>query len=104
MITTTNLPGAAHAIPQERPTLVDQLARKADVNRDGTVTTAEFTAFLGGLLQTLDRDEAARDAEPPVPPAAVVATEADPRLAVTPQPSAAVESLRRAIRRTEGDK
>jgi hypothetical protein len=40
----------------ERSPLVDQLARKVDTNRDGEVTSAEFSSFLSSLMQSLDHD------------------------------------------------
>lgn len=47
----------------ERSPLVDQLARKVDGNRDGQVTSAEFSNFLSSLMQSLDHELASqRDA------------------------------------------
>lgn len=48
----------------DRSQLVEQLARRVDVNRDGQVTSAEFSNFLSGLMKSLDEDAAAT---PPVP-------------------------------------
>jgi hypothetical protein len=40
----------------ERSPLVEQLARKADGNRDGQVTSAEFSSFLSSLMASLDQE------------------------------------------------
>lgn len=55
MITNINaaLSGTGTA---DRTQLVEQLARRVDSNRDGQVTTAEFSSFLSGLMQSLDTD------------------------------------------------
>jgi hypothetical protein len=54
----------------ERSSLVEQLARRADGNRDGQVTSAEFSTFLANLMQSLDSEQAAqRESEAPGAPA-----------------------------------
>jgi len=40
--------------------LVEQLARRVDTNRDGQVTSTEFSAFLSNLMQSLDTEQAAQ--------------------------------------------
>lgn len=50
----------------DRSQLVEQLARRVDVNRDGQVTSAEFSTFLSGLMKSLDDESAAKA---PVPAA-----------------------------------
>jgi hypothetical protein len=45
--------------------LVEQLARRVDTNRDGQVTSAEFSSFLSGLMQSLDT-ELASERQPDV--------------------------------------
>lgn len=42
----------------EQPQLFEQLARRVDGNRDGQVTSAEFSNFLAGLMQSLDAEVA----------------------------------------------
>lgn len=57
----------------ERSPLVEQLARKVDGNRDGQVTSAEFSSFLSSLMQSLDSEltaDRAPDATAPSPAAA----------------------------------
>jgi hypothetical protein len=50
----------------ERSQLVEQLARRVDTNRDGQVTSAEFSNFLSGLMQSLDSElESTRQADAP---------------------------------------
>ena len=85
--------------------LIDQLARKADGNHDGTVTSAEFTAFLSSLMQSLDAEartaaggESAGEslAAAPTPPPALDG--------VQPATTAAVvEAWRRAIAAARGE-
>ena len=48
--------------------LVEQLARRVDTNRDGQVTSAEFSSFLSGLMQSLDT-ELASERQPDAPAA-----------------------------------
>jgi hypothetical protein len=57
MITNMNavISGTGHA---DRSQLVEQLARRVDTNRDGQVTSAEFSNFLSGLMQSLDEEAA----------------------------------------------
>ena len=55
----------------DRSQLVEQLARRVDANRDGQVTSAEFSNFLSSLMQSLDQETAAgRVAEAPIQRAA----------------------------------
>ncbi len=57
MITNINaaLSGTGSA---DKSQLVEQLARRVDTNRDGQVTSAEFSSFLSELMQSLDTDVA----------------------------------------------
>jgi hypothetical protein len=103
VINTAHLPTAAQ-MPNERPTLVDQLTRKADVNHDGTVTSAEFTAFLGGLMQELDRERPTGERPQATRPVEPAAAEPVPHVTATPRPASAVEALQKAIARTGGDR
>jgi len=41
----------------DRSQLIDQLARRVDTNRDGQVTSGEFSTFLSGLMQSLDKEQ-----------------------------------------------
>ena len=45
-----------------RSQLVEQLARRLDTNRDGQVTSAEFSSFLSNLMQSLDTEQASQGA------------------------------------------
>jgi len=53
----------------ERSPLVEQLARRVDGNRDGQVTSAEFSSFLADLMQSLDGEQAT-SREPAAPASA----------------------------------
>jgi len=57
----------------ERSPLVEQLARRADADRNGQVTSAEFSSFLEGLMQSLNDDQVSTTPSAP-PPAASVPT------------------------------
>lgn len=59
--TTHTLVGPAGASAPRSP-LVDQLARRADADHDGQVTSAEFASFLSELMQSLDDDLSAHRA------------------------------------------
>jgi hypothetical protein len=48
----------------DRSQLVEQLARRVDVNRDGQVTSAEFSSFLSGLMKSIDEESTARPSTP----------------------------------------
>ena len=50
--TLTQGPGAT-----DRSQLINQLARRVDSNRDGQVTSGEFSTFLSGLMQSLDKKQ-----------------------------------------------
>ena len=55
----------------DRSQLVEQLARRVDVNHDGKVTSAEFASFLSSLMQSLDEEVAShREVEAPIQRAA----------------------------------
>lgn len=55
----------------DRSQLVEQLVRRVDTNRDGQVTSAEFSNFLSSLMQSLDEETAAdRGVEAPIQRAA----------------------------------
>jgi hypothetical protein len=87
----------------DRSSLVDQLARKADVNRDGTVSDAEFRAYLSDVTGT------AAALEPAPPSAEAPQSAAAPRTPTgaeptEPNPKAKAAALDRAIARTNGDR
>lgn len=102
MITTTNL-RISTADAAEKSPLLEQLAKKADVNRDGNVTSAEFTAFLSTLMKSLDTEHGSKDIpkidERTRDAVADVLTIASRQAA---SPAAAIDALRRAISRAEG--
>jgi hypothetical protein len=103
VITNINLRVSA-ADSAEKSPLLEQLARKADANHDGTLTSAEFTAFLSTLTKSLDDDGKQPAAERPGDPSTNVhASVALPALARPTTPAVAIEALRRAITRTEGE-
>lgn len=59
----------------ERSPLIDQLARRADANRDGQITRAELDNFLSDLTRALDSElERHRAAAGDPPPAATSTT------------------------------
>lgn len=101
MITTAHLRGTEVG-ERPRTSLIDQLARKADANKDGTVSSAEFTAFLSSLTESLDHEEqaaktpsaSATDLGPGAAPAVPALRSADGQ-------ASAAQALRRAIQRTE---
>jgi hypothetical protein len=66
MQTLTQGPGAA-----DRTQLIEQLARRVDTNRDGQVTSGEFSTFLSGLMQSLDNEQSSfrTQGDPSVPSA-----------------------------------
>ena len=91
---TTHL--ATTGTDNARSPLIDQLARRADANRDGNVTSAEFNNFLSGLMESLEADRREPAAQPTTASTATVpgATEL---LKTASSPSAAADALRRAI-------
>lgn len=76
MITTTT--GFVSGAEAGERSLVDQVGKRADVNRDGQISSEEFSKFLQDLVRSIDaevdRDRAATDAavRPAHVPAAVV--------------------------------
>lgn len=64
MINNMNL-GAS--IASELAPRIDRLVKQADGNRDGCISTSEFSTFLADVLHKLD---ATATAAPPAPPAA----------------------------------
>ncbi len=48
----------------DRSQLIDQLARRVDTNRDGQVTSGEFSTFLSGLMQSLDKEQSSYRTQP----------------------------------------
>jgi hypothetical protein len=50
-VITTNALNTPKTTGADLTQLVEQLARRADANRDGQVSTSEFAQFLVGLLQ-----------------------------------------------------
>jgi hypothetical protein len=70
-------PHISSAGATERSPLVEQLARKVDGNRDGEVTSAEFSHFLSSLMQSLDSELTAdRGPDPSAPSPAAAAPSA----------------------------
>jgi hypothetical protein len=57
----------------ERSPLTEQLARKVDGNRDGRVTSAEFSSFLTSLMESLDGELTSHRASDPAAPSPVAA-------------------------------
>lgn len=97
MISTTNI-RSSETGSTERSPLMDQLAKQADTNRDGNVTTREFSAFLSSLTESLDKDLQRSAADVNAPGASA------PPAATTPavSPHTAAQALAKAIARTEG--
>lgn len=48
----------------DRSQLVEQLARRVDTNRDGQVTSNEFSTFLSSLMQSLDQEQTSTRTQP----------------------------------------
>jgi hypothetical protein len=70
----------------ERSQLTEQLARRVDGNRDGQVTSAEFSNFLSSLMQSLDGELAShRESNPAAPSPA--AAEPSPALLPLTEPA-----------------
>lgn len=55
MISTPSLTATSAT---ERSPLMEQLGRRIDTDRDGQVTSAEFSSFLTGLMKSLDDEQA----------------------------------------------
>lgn len=91
---TTHL--ATTGTENARSPLIDQLARRADANRDGNVTSAEFSHFLSGLMESIEAETREPAAQPPAASAATVPG-APELLKTASSPSAAADALRRAI-------
>jgi hypothetical protein len=91
---TTHL--ATTSTADARSPLLDQIARRADVNRDGNVTSAEFSNFLSGLMESLEA-EARNTAADPQTASTVPAPSTPELLKTVSSPSAAADALRRAI-------
>ncbi len=85
--------------PADAQSPLEQLARRADVNRDGQVSNPEFAGFLSDLMQSLDREQAAtpapQSAEPATRPLDLSRLEAKDIPAPSPAASAAL--LRAAV-------
>lgn len=85
--------------------LVEQLARRADTDRNGRVSSDELTSFLSELMRSLDEETAAdRTATASSAPAPRVAGEsgAPPSIDAVPMtPAQGAELLRRAFGSTE---
>lgn len=74
MINSMN-PHISHHGATERSPLIEQLARKVDGNRDGQVTSVEFSDFLSSLMQSLDHELASqREAGPALTASSAPAT------------------------------
>ena len=91
MITTTSLPTSSNVT--ERSPLLDQLARKIDADRDGTLTSAEFSQFLAGLMQSLDEEQRSASSATTDPTPAMLLNMQSP--AMTPAQASAL--LRKAF-------
>lgn len=91
MIFTTPLPTSSNIT--ERSPLLDQLARKIDTNRDGQLTSGEFSEFLAGLMQSLDDEQ--RSASPGTSEPASAGLLNTPQPAMTPAQASAL--LRKAF-------
>lgn len=76
--------------------LLDQLSRRADADRDGTVSTAEFSAFLTSLVQSLDDETAQAKQAAASEPVAQPVTPA-PSPTGSPSAKAMASALRTAI-------
>ena len=80
----------------ERSSLVEELTRRVDANRDGEVTSAEFANFLSALTQSLDDEQAAArgtaDPSAPTVPAGPAPADAAPMT-----PAQAAHMLRQAF-------
>lgn len=93
MISSTHSPAATDATA--RSPLMEQLARRVDADRDGQVTSAEFSSFLAGLMQSLDNEQGAATSPASAPtPAAEPVLPAQPA-AMTPAQASAL--LRQAF-------
>ena len=98
-----SLHSSAAATSSERSPLIEQLVRRADADRDGQLTTAEFSAFLEGLVQSLDRDQAAaRPDAPAEPTAAAVSSPAPVDIAAALSRARAASQLRQAFDTLKG--
>lgn len=80
--------------------LVERLASRVDVNRDGNVTSREFSEFLGQLNASLDR-ESASQADPATAPRAGTASVPVPEAASL---AAAAARLRALVAAVEEDR
>lgn len=77
MISTVNTLTSTTTAASDLAPLVKQLAKRADLNKDGQVSTTEFSQFLTGLLEsittagsgTTKRDPPAPDGLKPATPA-----------------------------------
>ena len=86
----------------ERSPLVEQLARKVDGNRDGQVTSAEFSSFLSSLMQSLDSESASRHEPGPVA-ASPAAAEPSPVLLPAAEPGTLTRAQGAALLRQAFD-
>lgn len=88
MITATSLQTSSNVT--DRSPLLDQLARRVDTDRDGQLTSAEFSRFLAGLMQSLDEEQRS---------ASSAATEPTPAMLLNTQPPAMTPAQASALLR-----
>jgi len=89
------------AEPSER---LEQLARRADVNREGAVVQSEFAGFLSDLMRSLDREVAPPTAMHAETVPSMEAARIDSRDVPAPSPAATAAALRAAMLGTAGDR
>jgi len=54
--------------------LVEKLAKKADTNRDGQVTSSEFQEFLAGLMKSIEENQRTAEKQSAAPGTSPVAS------------------------------
>ena len=80
--------------------LTQQLAKRADANGDGTISSTEFSQFMQELLARLDAAEAAAHASATTP-AAAAAQGVESKGAFTPPSAATSAAIAAAVRGLE---
>lgn len=89
-------PIATNGTETVRSPLLEQIARRADVNRDGTVTNSEFSEFLSGLMKSLE-EESAKSVDVAAPAVPATPAESSIRDAAPLSVSTAAAALRAAL-------
>jgi hypothetical protein len=102
VINTVTSPIAASNSAAEPSARLEQLARRADVNRDGAVVQSEFAGFLSDLMRSLDREVAPPTAKTEAVPT-METVRIDSRDVPAPSPAAAAAALRAAMLGATGD-